>query len=503
MKYTIIITTLLLLLVTLTSATDVTVYIDAASSNYNASCGATADTACPDLITAIQAFETANNTLVDTLTLQLLSNLQVTNNSNIYLDNINITINGPAVIDFNKTGHFIIVQQTSTSVSCYITLNNLVLQNAMTYADGSFIQVDFTPTAVSPIITVVTNNCTFQNAWSQGKGGAISFHGVNTNLATLTIENCQFNNVSAYFTGSAIFAQTATVVVNGSVFSNLISTGGLINMGDCQLLINSTNFSATTVLDGTLISVGTGNVVQVSHSHFTDIVFTLPSYPSSFGSAIFWSYNSTLDVDSSFFYNTVNATAIKADAYSNATLSNSVISGSVGAQTGGAVSAGPSTNFAISNCKINANNAKFGGAIYAFSTTVTITNSSFIDNWGLVNNETIYAFGTQLIIANSTFSVPTNGTAILCGGNSDIFLNGVTTDQIAPVECFETSCHLSGDSVAKSCQPHTSTPSKKPNIGLIVGVAVGAVAGLALIVLIIYIVYKRRQNAKKMSGGYY
>eukprot|EP01133_Synstelium_polycarpum_P001069 gene1069-1212_t len=394
-------------------------------------------------------------------------------------------------------------QMTSTSVSCYITLNNLVLQNAKSFASGTFIQSSFTKNAVAPIMDITVTNCTFQNAIAQVEGGAISLTGINTNISSLVVQNCEFYNVSAFGYGSAISASNATVFINGSVFSNSAVGNNVIYTEFCQSTINYSSFSNNNVsgTGGVLITTYGNGTMLINNVKFIDNTF-ISSYHTN---SVFYACDSVLTIEWSEFYNNINGSAINADTGSVVTLSNSIVSGTVGAQYGGAVYSRDGSTVFIDNSLISDNSAVQGGAIYAFGSVVTIANSTFSNNSVCQYDDAIYVSFCNIIVSNTSFVRNADGSAIYCIGDSNIVINGVTSDTTEPlVDCVAkiTTCKISGDSAGDFCQI-PDDGKKKPNLGLIIGATAGAVAGLAFIVLIIYIVHKRRQNAKKMSGDYY
>ena len=176
----------------------------------------------------------------------------------------------------------------------------------------------------------------FINLTANATAGAIAIKGGNpTNYTYLTVDECEFINVSAARNGGAIFAD-----INGDGTN---CNGGLVNIQNTLFDKNSAEFG------GALLQLG--GVLIVTNSTFTNNIV------NENGGAIYTS-NATVIINKDTF---TNNKANENDGYGGAVLLDFEIA-------------------TIDNCTFTDNVASEGGAIYSYSTQYKIMNSQFKNN---------------------------------------------------------------------------------------------------------------------------
>ncbi|MFN8530808.1 MAG: choice-of-anchor Q domain-containing protein [Anaerolineae bacterium] len=230
--------------------------------------------------------------------------------------------------------------------------------------------------------TIDISSSTFANNHSSGTsgGGAIYING-NTNPASLTITNSNFNN------------NTMTTSTSGQ-------SGGAISCILCTLSITNSTFSGNSA---TVTGGATGGGAVYINS---DKTVTLESVTLTNNSA---SGTSSTDGGALFVSAQRNVTL---------TITNSLFTGnsvSGGAARGGALSLNNGT-ITLTDVTISGNSAATGGGIYSNGGTLTVTNTTFSGNSASSSGGGIYKTSlSTLEISGSAFtgnSSPGNGGAI-------------------------------------------------------------------------------------------
>ena len=256
--------------------------------------------------------------------------------------------------------------------------------------------------------SVILQNLTFKNCFSQSRGGAIYL----ASNSSLTLKNCFFINNEVYNSnGAAICAQSST---NIDIFNCTFANNKASRVSDLE-------WSKFKRGMGSALCVGIDSTVKLSDSIFKNNNAYLAT-------VLIISYNdlkyqlSKLLVDNCLFDgNTAKTnTAIYMDEMGQAEIRNSNFINNHATYSGGIICLEASKNTIVENCKFNSNSAVKGGAIYIIpfndaQSEVSIFNCNFNGNGASENGGAIYANNARLTISDSTFTknnAPGKGGAI-------------------------------------------------------------------------------------------
>ncbi|EGG17777.1 hypothetical protein DFA_08776 [Cavenderia fasciculata] len=522
---------------TITTGTQTTLYVNSQSTNTSINCGAdnsNVNNTCPDIASAIASF---NNVTVGgghQLTIFMSEGTYTGNaNSNIQLYNQTLNIvanNGSVVIDM--TGVF---------VPYFVQILLPVNGGPITSADQT-------------ILAVI--NVTFVNLAVTGDlSGGIVYSSINSK-SSISFLSCTFANITT-FDGSILSVSTqnnlpfeSQVVFQQSNFYNITTANSLIkmtgnilfvtitdntfNQNQAQFLIQSSlvnniylgknQFTNNTLASkGSLIlifnslassilsecvftnnqAVGNGSLISAFES--TNVVFVESSVTSNLNTSAFTLTNSDIQVlDSNFTSNTapyngqIVATNSRVGLYNSSFISNSAVQG-------GVVSALSTSIVTISGCDFSGNSAsQEGGAIYSSNSYIGAFNGSqFIGN-AARNGSILYVTGSSTINLNY-ITVSNIITSIQCQNSSTITIKDVDivhiftkNETVVPfISCLSgAECTINGGMGDDLCVA-PSKPKSGLTSGQKAGIAIGVVLGVAILVIIIYVLYKRHHNHHK------
>ena len=245
-------------------------------------------------------------------------------------------------------------------------------------------------------------NCNFTGNTATRYGGAVYFS------STGTVTNCNFTGNTATGNGGAVYFVNNGTVSNCNFTDNSARDGGAINMGDGT--VSNCNFTGNTASDdgGAIYFTGTGSVTNCNFTGNT---------ASDYGGAIYFiSTGSVTDCNFTGNNATGDGGAIR---MSSGTVTNCNFAGNTAGDWGGAIKMYSGT---VSNCNFTKNSASTGSAIYFYqyssSDTLTISNSSFMDN--RANAESL------IVVENKN-----NITITFIGGNN--LLNAIYSENDAEV----------------------------------------------------------------------
>ncbi|MFT4039256.1 MAG: hypothetical protein QM692_13805 [Thermomicrobiales bacterium] len=132
--------------------------------------------------------------------------------------------------------------------------------------------------------------------------------------------------------------------------------------------------------------------------------------------------------------------------YGAATVTNSTFTGNTGEDGGGALAAHyTGSTVSASGCTFTGNFSDYGGALYAYQGTMTVTDSTVSGNTA-DNGGGVYVYGPGSITLSPTVSV-TGNTATAAGYGGGVYVyggtftqNGATISGNTPDQCVGVSC---------------------------------------------------------------
>ena len=251
-------------------------------------------------------------------------------------------------------------------------------------------------------------NCKFINNIATSNGGAIYNRGNNFSLI-----NCTFSNNEAYEGGAIYDNGASSFSLINSTFSNNIARhygGAIFNYYGSNFTVINTNFTNNTATWGGAIFGWLKHNVTIMNSIFTNNKAT--DIPEGSGGAIYNEGDNYLIINSTFKNNVAiwgyGGAIINHGA--NFTIINSTFTNNTAYRSGGAIynhdkssySSG-TYNFKVINSTFTNNTAQWGGAIYNFGNSSTITNSEFIGNIASRYGGAIDNYG-NLTLTDSSFT---------------------------------------------------------------------------------------------------
>ena len=171
----------------------------------------------------VDDFDTLHNALTsnqfDTVTLNINSNIDLSGNTTLNNVITQLTINGNGkTMNGNDTTHFLEIKENST-----VTIKDIEFRNCRT--KNSWLGGGVINNAGSLIIS----NSSFNNNYANS-GGVIHNHG------NLSITKCTFNNNNANTSGGAIVSSNNTNITDSILNNNTAQQGGAI-YSKCNLTI--------------------------------------------------------------------------------------------------------------------------------------------------------------------------------------------------------------------------------------------------------------------------
>ncbi|EGG19816.1 hypothetical protein DFA_06918 [Cavenderia fasciculata] len=199
---------------------------------------------------------------------------------------------------------------------------------------------------------------------------------------------------------------------------------------------------------------------------------------------------------------------------------------------GGAIFVANGATLSLSSVTLTNNTARQGGAIMATDSTLNVDGSVFSQNNGQQSGGSILLYyNSSLTLVNSQFSFNQAGfgASLLCQDLSTIAMSNISSNNntntnitytgavdsplVTCLKMFnDQGCRVAGtadqpdaycyapnanNNNSGSGDGHKGTKSYDPTPGQIAGIVIGVLVGIAIIVLVVFIVYKRHQNAKK------
>jgi predicted outer membrane repeat protein len=312
------------------------------------------------------------------------------------------------------------------------------------------------------------NNCRTSATACATIGHAISLaaSGDTIQIAAATYRE----NLSIPFNLTLNGAQAATTIVDGTNRANVFTVGagisltlsnltikngvgysgggGVNNSG--TLTVNKSNFYTNTALSGGAI-LNTG-MVTVSNTNFSGNSPYFSGHSASCGAI---DNRSTMTITNSTFY-------------SNYANNNST--------AGGAICNGGTLTITATTFDTNSsqgNNGGYGGAIYNYAGTLSVTNSTFSQNSAVTSGGAIYSQGGTVQISNSTFGINPatsggGGGALSNAGGSFLIQNSIVANTGYGGNCDGTitsdGYNLSSDSTCNFSGPGDLNGTN-PNLG--------------------------------------
>jgi predicted outer membrane repeat protein len=230
----------------------------------------------------------------------------------------------------------------------------------------------------------------------------LTLNGVNA--ATTIVDGTQ--TASVFTVGAGISLKLSNLTIkNGVGYSG---GGGVNNAG--TLTVNKSNFYTNVALSGgAILNTGT---VTISNSNLSGNSPYFFGHSASCGAI---DNRSTMTITTSTFY-------------SNYANNNSTAGGAI--CNGGTLSI-KGTTFNTNSSQ--GNNGGYGGAIYNYAGTLSVTNSTFSQNSATTSGGAIYSQGGTVQIANSTFGINPatsggGGGALSNAGGSVLIQNSIVAN---------------------------------------------------------------------------
>ena len=377
----------------------------------------------------VNDFNTLHNTLTsdtyNTITLNIKSNIKLTDNTILNEAISKLTINGNGkTINGNNQYQFLEINSDSTVtiknikiINCYSSSGGAIYNNAGTLNITNSTLNNNTAAYGGAIYnnagTLNITNSTLNNNTADNEGGAIHNNGTVINRdyefgieylrCSLTITNSTLNNNTAGFDGGAIYYNYGTLTITNSTISSNTAdnNGGAIYYNGLEIITdflrtleyfsgiltitNSTLNNNTAGFDGGAIyNIGTLNITQSTLN------------------------NNTAGFEGGAIYNkgalTINNTTLNNNkAYEGGAIYNVKSTLNIEAIYGGVIR-NYNITLNITNSTLNNNTAAYGGAIYNNAGTLNITNSTLNNNTADNEGGAIYYNMGTLTITNSTLN---------------------------------------------------------------------------------------------------
>ncbi|EFA78122.1 hypothetical protein PPL_08770 [Heterostelium album PN500] len=462
---------------------------------YTMPCGNTTDNACPNIAVALSATNSTNIVLD-------LGNYTYTgpNNTNINLVNITLTVQGNpnayATVDLAENGLlFSIMDSQQKHGDVVLTLQYLNIVNGTgfhgVYGGVIYITTNYSNTILL-LENVVVSNC---NAYY---GGVVSLQ--TTLNSYITFSNSTFTNNSGTF--GSVFYTTNFCQVNISN-SNIVGNQG--NNGIIYL-VNGTITMSNVLIDS---NVGGSSILKFSNNgnviinNMTLTNNSVQRVVDPMGGGVMMLFQNFVQLYNSVISNNVGSAPISFNSIGTFIIAGTLINNNNASAFGGAIALNHGALF-VTNCVFASNYAlQSGGAIYIFDAqTLKLTNTTFTGN-SVGPDGSGSVLYIDNVASNSfngvTFShnlIKDSINPIFCD-DSDIVINNITSDTDSLVSCSNggrAGCKFTGnyDITEMSC------PSEgRLSPGAIAGIIVGSIAGILLLVLVVYIIKKRHHNHHK------
>lgn len=362
----------------------------------------------------------SNQTVAVNTTTESSDVISATVNSEIYIsstgsDDNDGSINSPKATFSGQNGA--LKTASSNNINTIIILDGTI-QESNIYINSSIYSLNSLTIKGSASSVIDANN----------EGNIFNIQG-NTykNGFTITLENIDF--INSYSVYATIANQKATLTINNcNFYDNYGETGGVIeNYYSATTTITNSNFYNNKGESGIIYNNNGNNIAKY--------------------------YNTVNVINCTFFNNSATDGAVfnniaTADAVCTLNINNSTFINNQATQMGGVIlsqtfqsnsSSKATVIVNIDNSTFIGNTANSGGVIYASgSSTVTINNSSFVNNsaTGQYDATTpsagsgggIYSYGASVIIDNSYFenNTASNGGAIFNDYANDIQITNST-----------------------------------------------------------------------------
>ena len=257
----------------------------------------------------------------------------------------------------------------------------------------------------------------------------ITWDDVNTNQSTLYVDNCLFDNNTAWSNGAIYLDEFGIAEIKNSIFKRNNSTklgGTIVFDASINAIVKNCTFENNTGINGGGIYINTFNTTYSSYVEIYDSNFT-SNNAVNYGGGIYSKYSETkisnckfndnyasvdgggvyfnvgsLDIQNSeFFGNSANnggGLLVKAN---EGFVDNSLFVKNVALNKGGGVYAGRDS-IRVSNSKFNENTAEYGGGLLLKNNESFVDKSSFNKNIASLGGA-VYSNGVLTKISNSDF----------------------------------------------------------------------------------------------------
>ncbi|EFA76318.1 hypothetical protein PPL_10081 [Heterostelium album PN500] len=468
-------------------------------------CGDTTQNACLDILTALSVYKNSNNS--DSLVLLLAGGVYSgPNNTDISLSNITLTIksanpNSQATIDMKSEAGFIIIADTPVPTTTMLTISYMTVTNSLGAAVTINISNVYTNVVMDNVIATNNNN---------NNGGVFNVQtsGHSSATTSVVISNSVLNNNTATNSGAVYYTSTPgnLTIVNSVINNNIAGKTGILYIIFSGLYLNNVTMSGN-IASSTLMAIANvadtatingltyanNNLRNSGGSHIksieSDVLITSSTFSGNNGGSIIQYKLSSL-----FYGRLLN-------------INNCKFNQNIGSSVG--------VLYMDSGAVLNLNNSVFtnnfandyGGALYlsgSYSAKVsnTLFNNTNVGDDGV--GSTVYSSGVSsgLIFTNVTFNTTSNVTTPFYCSMSKLTFNNIKTNAKTFLSCAsEDSCTVSGTSDAYSCkdEPADSNDHKKKGLtnGQVAGIVIGVILGIAFVIIIVYIAYKRHHNHHK------
>jgi predicted outer membrane repeat protein len=253
------------------------------------------------------------------------------------------------------------------------------------------------------------------------------------------------NSLNVFTVGAGISLTLSNLTIEKGV--GYAGGGGVDNSG--TLTVNNSLFYLNTALSGgAILNTGTANISKTSFSGNSPYFF---GHSASCGA---------IDNRSAM---TITASTLDTNYAQNNFTSGGAIC------NGGTLTINYST---LSNNSSGGNNAGYGGAIFNYAGTLTVTNSTFAGNSATTSGGAIYSQGGTVQISNSTFGnnpeTIGGGGALSNAGSSVLIQNSIVANSANGGNCAGTITSdgytLSSDSTCNFSSPGDLS-NKNPKLG--------------------------------------
>ncbi|EFA76316.1 hypothetical protein PPL_10079 [Heterostelium album PN500] len=392
------------------SAQPVTLFVNPYLVNYTLPCGASADNACPDIVNALASTQ-SDNVLLSVGDATLTGK----NNTNISLLNRTVTIQGNpdsyADIELNYNGTFFIIEDSEQyNGPTTLTLQYLRIVNGTGYSSGNVHLggVVYMNTSYSNTVLVVDHISVINN---HADDGAVVYTALPTTSnpsfsSTIVISNAEFIANKASGNGAVIYSQvtdTKLQITNSSFVNNkgnTIITSNITTAILANILIDS-NQGSLYIMDlyGDSSSMISLQNLVVSNNQIT----TGNQQPTGY---ILNLYQVIVSIKDSIFANNTNGTPIKFKGEGGMGITNTTFSSNTSKKNGGAIYSTQGTLTVWNSTMIN-NQADQGGAIAVYQSSLTLSDVIIVGNQAVTSGGGLFILndqhGSSVIINSTTF----------------------------------------------------------------------------------------------------